>query len=271
MEYSSGKLFSKKIPVPGILFAFLLILVAALLTFVITPIVHLLVGIIPVLAAWELFLDYTIPFGITLFVGMYSWNMLSFEHQPVSIWLFVILFPIIGAMSVLAEALVSLIPMPERFSELLARMVTFDFPGYMMIGVAAPILEELIFRGVILRGFLKNYSPRKAIIWSAIIFGVAHMNPWQFVAAFLISLVIGWIYWQTRSIWPGIFIHFINNSMSFLIGYATRDINTSFSELTGGRLNYALLLITSSLICFGGYFLIKKHLHKFRKQTYRNI
>ena len=269
MKNYSENFLTKSIPVSGVLFAFILILIAAFLTIIITPLVHLLSLRFPVLIDWELFLDYTLPFGITLFIAMRGWNIQTFEQRKVSWVLFVILIPIVVALSALAESIASLIPMPDRFEELMSRMVTFNLPGYLMIGIAAPILEELIFRGVILRGLLTTHSARKAIIWSAIIFGVAHMNPWQFVPAFLIGLVIGWLYWQTRSIWPGIFIHFLNNSLSFLIGYLTRDVNTTFSELTGGNINYALFLIASAMVCLGGYFLINKHLRKVR-QTYQN-
>lgn len=44
--------------------------------------------------------------------------------------------------------------------------------------IAAPVLEELIFRGMMLEGLLKKYSPVTSIIISSILFGVAHLNPW---------------------------------------------------------------------------------------------
>jgi membrane protease YdiL (CAAX protease family) len=58
--------------------------------------------------------------------------------------------------------------------------------------VVAPILEEIVFRGMLLRGFLKHYSVRKSIIISAIFFGIAHMNPWQFIAGLAAGIVLGW-------------------------------------------------------------------------------
>ena len=51
--------------------------------------------------------------------------------------------------------------------------------------IAAPVLEEMLFRGVILRGFLRQYSRTFAILWSAALFGIAHLNLYQFVTAFV--------------------------------------------------------------------------------------
>jgi membrane protease YdiL (CAAX protease family) len=60
--------------------------------------------------------------------------------------------------------------------------------------VLSPILEEIIFRRIILKGFLTNYTPKKAILFSAIIFGVMHGEPIQIINAFIIGLFFGWIY-----------------------------------------------------------------------------
>ena len=52
-----------------------------------------------------------------------------------------------------------------------------------LLVVAAPLTEEALFRGVILRGFLGRYAVRRAILASALLFAVFHLNPWQFVGA----------------------------------------------------------------------------------------
>ena len=85
--------------------------------------------------------------------------------------------------------------------------------------VAAPVLEELLLRGIILDGLLKIYSPKKAIIWSALFFGFFHLNPWQFIPAFALGLFMGWIYYRTRSLMTTIFIHFVANSAGVILGY----------------------------------------------------
>jgi len=69
------------------------------------------------------------------------------------------------------------------------------------------VLEEMLFRGVILRGFLQHYPPGLAIAGSAIVFGLAHMNLYQFVVAFVIGGLSGWLYARTRSLLPSIVLH----------------------------------------------------------------
>ena len=109
------------------------------------------------------------------------------------------------------DPLVNSIPMPDLVRKFMMEMFCkTDIFSFMAIVLVAPLLEELIFRGVILNGFLHNYSPKKAIVISALIFGFVHLNPWQFVGATLLGIFMGWVYYKTHCIWLTIFIHFIN-------------------------------------------------------------
>lgn len=81
--------------------------------------------------------------------------------------------------------------------------------------VLAPICEELLFRGVLLQGLLRNYRPAVAIGQSALLFGVIHFNPAQSVAVFFMGLVLGWCYYQTRSLALCIGLHGLNNLLAF--------------------------------------------------------
>ena len=90
--------------------------------------------------------------------------------------------------------------------------------GYLTIGILVPIAEEVVFRGAVLRALLAAFSPRwrwGAIVVSALIFGAVHGNVAQFTHAFLIGLLLGWLYARTRSIVPGIALHWVNNSIAF--------------------------------------------------------
>ena len=81
-----------------------------------------------------------------------------------------------------------------------------------LVCVIAPVLEEMLFRGVILRAFLLRYPPGTAIVHSAAIFGLAHMNIYQFVSALAMGLVLGWLYERTRSLLPCIVLHAASNT-----------------------------------------------------------
>jgi len=80
----------------------------------------------------------------------------------------------------LVSPIVSQIPMPDfmkkMFLELANQKGIFSF---ITIVIAAPILEELIFRGVILDGLLRKHDPIKSIIFSSVLFGIIHFNPWE--------------------------------------------------------------------------------------------
>jgi len=114
-----------------------------------------------------------------------------------------------------------------RFEETMA-------PGVVPILFAclvAPVLEEMLFRGVILRGFLRRYSRTFAILWSAALFGIAHLNLYQFMTAFAIGVVGGWLYERCRSLWPCILLHATYNS--FVTAYYAWLLDHAESAPTG--------------------------------------
>lgn len=84
--------------------------------------------------------------------------------------------------------------------------------------IEAPIFEELFFRGILLNGFLSKYkiNHKKAIIYSAIIFAIAHLNIPQGINAFILGVMLGYIYYYTKSMKLSIFAHFINNLIIFI-------------------------------------------------------
>ncbi|MCA8431251.1 CPBP family intramembrane glutamic endopeptidase [Burkholderia seminalis] len=81
----------------------------------------------------------------------------------------------------------------------------------------APLVEEMLFRGVMLRSFLRQYPSGAAIAHSAAVFGLAHLNVHQFVLAFGLGLLIGKLYAATRSLLPGILIHACYNTAVVIV------------------------------------------------------
>ncbi|MDU3337794.1 CPBP family intramembrane glutamic endopeptidase [Paraclostridium bifermentans] len=79
--------------------------------------------------------------------------------------------------------------------------------------IIGPIIEELIFRKILLGKLLEKFSNRhiKAIVYSALIFGIVHLNIIQGVAAFGGGIILGLIYYYTKSIKATIFTHILNN------------------------------------------------------------
>ena len=108
--------------------------------------------------------------------------------------------------------------------------------GYIVIGIAAPLVEEVVFRGAILRallewmknsfGELTNKKAWIAIAISAMFFAAIHFNPAQIPHAFFGGLLLGWLYYRTGSIIPGILYHLVNNSVAFLLVWIFPDVRT---------------------------------------------
>ena len=88
--------------------------------------------------------------------------------------------------------------------------------GYIVVGLLAPLVEEVVFRGAILRVLLKwNQNHWLCIAISAALFGLSHFNPAQTPHAFLAGLLLGWMYYRTGSIVPGVVVHWVNNSVAY--------------------------------------------------------
>jgi uncharacterized protein len=163
--------------------------------------------------------------------------------------------------------LVGIMPMPDFmkkvFLELSKQTGVFSF---ITIVIAAPVLEELIFRGIILDGLLKRYSPMKSIVVSSILFGIVHLNPWQFIAALVIGFFSGWVYYKTRQLSLSILIHFVNNSVAFVsmyFGDTEAWMNESLIDYYGGVVNLIAITggaISVAILCL--YFLRLEFLKK---------
>jgi membrane protease YdiL (CAAX protease family) len=123
--------------------------------------------------------------------------------------------------------------------------------SFISIVIAAPILEELIFRGIILDGLLKKYSPVKSIMISSFLFGIVHLNPWQFIGAMIIGIFSGWIYYKTGKLSLSIIIHMVNNGLAFL-GVALTNpedmINEQLIDTYGGGFPVFIIVTFGAII-----------------------
>ena len=123
-----------------------------------------------------------------------------------------------GAIIVLSEVdnLVRLVlPVPEwlveLFNELISPSDRFWSSAFLLV-IVAPVTEELLFRGLILRGFLRRFSVGRAFVLSSILFGAVHLNPWQFISATALGILFAWWYARTRSLIPCLIGHALFNA-----------------------------------------------------------
>ena len=102
------------------------------------------------------------------------------------------------------------------------------------IGVAflVPLAEELTFRGAVLGSLLRKFRPTAAVILSAVIFGILHGISIHIVYALLCGIVLGWVYYYTKSIWASYTLHAIFNLMgSSLATFLDSGIFGDMSEV----------------------------------------
>ena len=83
--------------------------------------------------------------------------------------------------------------------------------------IAAPLLEELIFRKCLIDHTIR-FGEKNAILFSALAFGLFHCNLYQIFYAFGIGLIFGYIYVRTRNVRYTMIMHFLINFSSGVIG-----------------------------------------------------
>ncbi|MGH8222401.1 MAG: lysostaphin resistance A-like protein [Woeseiaceae bacterium] len=116
----------------------------------------------------------------------------------------------------ITNLLLYIFPMSKAEHEVFVTLLSSGLASVIALCVVAPLIEEMLFRGLFLRSFLRNHAPGRAILLSALIFGLTHLNVYQFVVASIMGLLLGWLYYVTRSLWPSILTHAINNAGSLL-------------------------------------------------------
>jgi membrane protease YdiL (CAAX protease family) len=182
-----------------------------------------------------------------LFVFLLSYKKMSYRSlfhpakYPVAAMLGRLLLPIaliVPSLLFLTGALNAivmwLLPMSNEELETFSDMLAAGAMPLFFSCIVAPFLEEMLFRGIILRSFLQQYSRIQAILWSAVIFALAHLNPYQFFTALILGLALGWLYERTRSLWPSICLHGAFNALvTFSANADMSDLGYSFLWLIG--------------------------------------
>ena len=120
------------------------------------------------------------------------------------------------ATAFMTDAVSSLMPpMPEWLEAAMKQLL--DAPLWITlisVSVFAPLFEEWLCRGVVLRGLLAKHSPLTAITVSAAFFAIIHFNPWQAIPAFILGLLFGYVYYRTGSLKLTMLMHCANNTMA---------------------------------------------------------
>jgi len=85
-----------------------------------------------------------------------------------------------------------------------------------LLVVGAPVVEELFFRGLLLRSLLGRLPTPAAIVVSALLFGLAHLEPLQLLGLAAFGVVLAVVAWRTERLGPGIAAHAAFNASAVI-------------------------------------------------------
>ncbi len=98
--------------------------------------------------------------------------------------------------------------------------------GQMALGLAitsiviiGPLAEELMFRGYLLDAIRKMHGDRVAVIITAFLFGLIHLEPYTIGMAAIGGLIYGYVRIRTGSLWPSIIGHMLWNGVALVVTY----------------------------------------------------
>ncbi|TVQ19935.1 MAG: CPBP family intramembrane metalloprotease, partial [Bacteroidetes bacterium] len=203
---------------------------------------------------------YMVVFGVALLVG-YQWRKKHTGQKSFPLnYRYMVYLPVVAVSAVslhvgLVAPLIGSIPVPEALlSFILDNTFHLTLFSFITVVLLAPLLEEFLFRGIIQEGLIQRRGPVIAILLSSLLFGFMHLNPWQFVTAFLLGIIIGWLYYLTRDLVFAIGFHLFNNLFVVLVEHfqsatpAEGYVSTVLNAFAGTPLYYVLVIV--NLILF---------------------
>ena len=150
--------------------------------------------------------------------------------------LWVIAFEVLKVLSDFGFGAISI----ERAEGLEEAKVQFSSIPFWMIFVTSALVpalaEEFFFRGYVLSAFRNRIAPLRAVLYSALIFGLFHvingsvLSLERFFPTTLLGLALGFVAIRTHSLWPGVLLHAIHNGLLF---WLTRFSEKELSEWFG--------------------------------------
>ena len=201
-------------------------------------------------------------------IGVFAWrrwspfsrDYIQRRQWDVFVWAALMALGAVAPMQLLIE--LTGLEMPKSSQQLFTQILGNDW-GFLAVAVLVPLAEEMAFRGAILRSLLQHFGPRGhwwAILLSALLFGMAHGNAVQFVNGTLKGLLLGWLYWRTGSIAPGVVYHLVNNGVAlFVFRFMPALHDMKLSEFFGGyNLRLALFILSSLCVLVPAWWQVKR-------------
>jgi len=186
----------------------------------------------------------------------FFFHKISFKTILISLLIGVLTYVVVVYVSTFWSVLLQLFGYSSSSSESVSALpvwLTFLI-AFFSTALLPAIGEETSHRGLLL-GNLRDNGLRRAVVISALLFGLAHLNIPQFGYAFVVGLILGAVTLITRSIFPAMIIHGTSNFCSTYISYSIANdwvgsgaINTFLNLLS----NSSIIGIFISILLFTG-------------------
>ena len=163
--------------------------------------------------------------GFSLWRYHLGWGALGLRRFDRSLWWLPLVAAAVAHVGVLAYALVLIVlgaeaPRQESLEELFKSRAVLPLAGVATL-IAAPVAEEIFFRGFIFTGLLRPFGLVGAMAASGFLFALFHVTGADTVALVLpfglIGMLFAWVYYRTGSLWPSIATHLLFNLVSFVL------------------------------------------------------
>jgi len=157
--------------------------------------------------------------------------------------------------SIISQLINIIFPFPEKYMEALSNLYKMNetpWKVFLAIALLPGICEELLFRGFLIR-FFEKYSVRWAVVISAILFAVYHLDPFRFIPVLLLGLLLGYLAVRSVSLYASMFAHIINNGMAFLLVTFSNAGWVKFIAKDGENINYWLIAPALIIFCISLY------------------
>lgn len=150
------------------------------------------------------------------------------------------------ATSVVVEPVIDLFP--ERWMEGVDAMMSQGTWAMLSAVVAAPVFEEWLLRGIVQKGMVAKWGPVGGIAGASVVFGLIHIVPQQVVNAMMIGLVLGYVYYVSGSLAAVVFLHAVNNGLSYVLYQVYGQAATSLRLVVQSDGAYNTIYAISSVI-----------------------
>ena len=151
-------------------------------------------------------------------------------------------------------------PARQMFEEMFRILVSAKnipelFFVVLVVAFTPAIVEELLFRGLIQNCFERRLVPLRAAIWTGVIFGLFHFNPFQIVPLIILGCFFGILRMRSRSMIIAMTVHFLNNALAVVVTYfqvddkmvigATKGIDINTSSLLAQMFLFVMLFVVT--------------------------